>query len=62
MTRAYNVQRAMGRIGWCTVLCGVTVLLHGGRMAVADDKQIMQTKSTWFEPKLSDGLVTHVLD
>ena len=31
-------------------------------MAVADANEIMPTKSTWFEPKLADGLVTHVLD
>jgi uncharacterized protein (DUF1015 family) len=31
-------------------------------MAVADAKQIMPTKSTWFEPKLADGLVSHLLD
>ncbi|MEG3638897.1 DUF1015 domain-containing protein [Magnetococcus sp. PR-3] len=27
-------------------------------MAVADDNQVMPPKSTWFEPKLRDGLVT----
>jgi uncharacterized protein (DUF1015 family) len=31
-------------------------------MAVADASQIMPPKSTWFEPKLADGLVSHVLD
>ena len=31
-------------------------------MAVADAQQVMPPKSTWFEPKLADGLVTHVLD
>jgi uncharacterized protein (DUF1015 family) len=31
-------------------------------MAVADNHQIMPPKSTWFEPKLADGLVSHVLD
>jgi uncharacterized protein (DUF1015 family) len=31
-------------------------------MAVADAGQIMPTKSTWFEPKLADGLVSHLLD
>ena len=31
-------------------------------MAVADAGQVMPPKSTWFEPKLADGLVTHVLD
>jgi uncharacterized protein (DUF1015 family) len=31
-------------------------------MAVADSHQVMPPKSTWFEPKLADGLVSHVLD
>ena len=31
-------------------------------MAVADNNQVMPPKSTWFEPKLADGLVSHVLD
>lgn len=31
-------------------------------MAVADAGQVMPPKSTWFEPKLADGLVSHVLD
>lgn len=30
-------------------------------MAVADANQVMPPKSTWFEPKLADGLVSHVL-
>ena len=31
-------------------------------MAVADLGDIMPPKSTWFEPKLADGVVSHVLD
>jgi uncharacterized protein (DUF1015 family) len=31
-------------------------------MAVADAGDIMPPKSTWFEPKLADGMVNHVLD
>ncbi|MGH8633948.1 MAG: DUF1015 domain-containing protein [Burkholderiales bacterium] len=31
-------------------------------MAVAEAGDVMPTKSTWFEPKLADGLVSHVLD
>ncbi|MCG6860585.1 MAG: DUF1015 family protein [Chromatiaceae bacterium] len=47
---------------------GMTVAfaLHPTRMedlmAVADAGEIMPPKSTWFEPKLADGLVSHVLD
>jgi uncharacterized protein (DUF1015 family) len=31
-------------------------------MAVADANEVMPPKSTWFEPKLADGLVSHVLN
>ena len=31
-------------------------------MSVADAEQVMPPKSTWFEPKLGDGLVSHMLD
>jgi uncharacterized protein (DUF1015 family) len=31
-------------------------------MSVADAGGVMPPKSTWFEPKLADGLVSHVLD
>jgi len=31
-------------------------------MSVADANEVMPPKSTWFEPKLADGLISHVLD
>lgn len=31
-------------------------------MAVADRGQFMPPKSTWFEPKLADGLIAHLID
>ena len=31
-------------------------------MSVADADEVMPPKSTWFEPKLADGLASHVLD
>ncbi len=34
----------------------------GDLMAVADANEVMPPKSTWFEPKLADGLVSHLLD
>jgi Uncharacterized conserved protein len=41
-------------------------VLHPTRMedlmAVADAGRVMPPKSTWFEPKLADGLLSHVLD
>jgi uncharacterized protein (DUF1015 family) len=30
-------------------------------MAVADANEVMPPKSTWFEPKLADGLASHML-
>jgi uncharacterized protein (DUF1015 family) len=44
----------------------VAFALHPTRMeqlmAVADAGRLMPPKSTWFEPKLADGLLSHVLD
>jgi uncharacterized protein (DUF1015 family) len=44
----------------------VAFALHPTRMvelmAVADAGLLMPPKSTWFEPKLADGLLSHVLD
>ena len=41
------------------------VSMHATRMtdlmAVADANEVMPPKSTWFEPKLADGLVSHQL-
>jgi uncharacterized protein (DUF1015 family) len=34
----------------------------GELMAIADAGGIMPPKSTWFEPKLRDGLLTHVIE
>ena len=31
-------------------------------MVVADANEVMPPKSTWFEPKLADGLISHILD
>jgi uncharacterized protein (DUF1015 family) len=31
-------------------------------MAIADENEIMPPKSTWFEPKLRDGLLIHTID
>ena len=33
----------------------------GDLMAVSDAGEIMPPKSTWFEPKLRDGLLSHVI-
>jgi uncharacterized protein (DUF1015 family) len=51
------------------VNCGemaVAFAMHPTRlselMSVADAGEVMPPKSTWFEPKLADGLASHVLD
>jgi len=31
-------------------------------MSIADAGKVMPPKSTWFEPKLRDGLFTHFFD
>ena len=31
-------------------------------MSVADANEVMPPKSTWFEPKLADGIISHMLD
>jgi uncharacterized protein (DUF1015 family) len=36
--------------------------VDSGEMAVADANEVMSPKSTWFEPKLADGLVSHMLE
>jgi len=33
----------------------------GELMDIADAGEIMPPKSTWFEPKLRDGLLTHLI-
>jgi uncharacterized protein (DUF1015 family) len=44
----------------------VAFALHATRiadlLAVADAGEVMPPKSTWFEPKLADGLVSHMID
>lgn len=45
------------RLGLALFACSMNDL-----MAVADAGEVMPPKSTWFEPKLADGLVSHVLD
>jgi uncharacterized protein (DUF1015 family) len=30
-------------------------------MAIADAGEVMPPKSTWFEPKLRDGLLSHLI-
>ena len=43
--------------GWPLAVLGALL-----SSSVADAGEVMPPKSTWFEPKLADGLVSHVLD
>jgi uncharacterized protein (DUF1015 family) len=59
LERGSCVQVLQGR-------AAIAFTLHPTRMeqlmAVADAGKLMPPKSTWFEPKLADGLLSHVLD
>jgi uncharacterized protein (DUF1015 family) len=52
--RVTSGEMAVGFALYPTQMCDL--------MAVADAGGIMPPKSTWFEPKLADGMVNHVLD
>jgi uncharacterized protein (DUF1015 family) len=47
--------------GHATVAFSMYPVSLGDLMAIADSGQIMPPKSTWFEPKLRDGLLIHLL-
>jgi uncharacterized protein (DUF1015 family) len=56
-----ELERAVRREGW-TAAFTLHPTTIGDLVGVADAGGIMPPKSTWFEPKLLDGLVSHVLD
>ena len=56
--RADALEEARAAIGGS----GATSRIAGFSCDVADAGAIMPPKSTWFEPKLADGAVSHVLD
>jgi uncharacterized protein (DUF1015 family) len=57
-TRALEQAVVEGRAEVAFSMYPVTV---GDLMAVSDANEIMPPKSTWFEPKLRDGLLIHVI-
>jgi uncharacterized protein (DUF1015 family) len=57
-TRALEDAVSSGRAAAAFSMFPVTV---GELMAVADTGAMMPPKSTWFEPKLRDGLLTHLI-
>ena len=48
-----------GEMAVAFAMCATTM---SDLMSVADSGQVMPPKSTWFEPKLADGMASHVLD
>ena len=48
-----------GEMAVAFAMCATTM---DDLMSVADAGQIMPPKSTWFEPKLADGMASHVID
>ncbi len=48
--------------GECKVAFSMYATTIDQLISVADAGKIMPPKSTWFEPKLKDGLVAHMID
>jgi len=55
-----ELQNRVDEGGW-TVAFSLFPTAMRELMAVADAGEVMPPKSTWFEPKLADGLVSHLL-
>jgi uncharacterized protein (DUF1015 family) len=54
------LEEAVDRGGWAVAFSMFPVSI-GDLMGIADAGGIMPPKSTWFEPKLRDGIVSHVI-
>ena len=57
-TAALEAAVKDGRAGVAFSMHPVTI---DDLMSIADEGGIMPPKSTWFEPKLRDGLLTHTI-
>jgi uncharacterized protein (DUF1015 family) len=55
-----ELERIVGR-GAAAVAFSMHPTTVTDLMAIADAGAIMPPKSTWFEPKLRDGLLTHLI-
>jgi uncharacterized protein (DUF1015 family) len=55
-----ELEKIVGRGDAAVAFSMFPVTVHD-LMAIADAGEIMPPKSTWFEPKLRDGLLTHVI-
>ena len=61
-TRGLQVLEARVERGAAAVAFALFPTRMDQLMAVADAGRLMPPKSTWFDPKLADGLLAHVLD
>ena len=57
----HDGARAGGRSGRAAVAFSMYPVTMDDLMAIADAGGIMPPKSTWFEPKLRDGLLVHLI-
>jgi len=60
--RGLNELQARVDSGECAVAFAMYPTSLEELMSIADAGEIMPPKSTWFEPKLRDGLLVHLLD
>jgi uncharacterized protein (DUF1015 family) len=60
--RGLNELQARVDSGECAVAFAMYPTSLEELMNIADAEEIMPPKSTWFEPKLRDGLLVHLLD
>ena len=59
--RGTEGARARGRLGRAAVAFSMYPVTIDDLMAISDAGGIMPPKSTWFEPKLRDGLLVHLI-
>ena len=56
-----ELRNHVSRHGWAAAIALYPTSIES-LMQVADAGEVMPPKSTWFEPKLKSGLVSHLLD
>jgi len=59
--RGHRLHAGRRRTGEAAVAFSMFPVSVGELMDIADAGEIMPPKSTWFEPKLRDGLLTHLI-
>ena len=56
-----ELKNRVSRDGWAAGIAIYPTSIES-LMEVADAGEVMPPKSTWFEPKLKSGLISHLLD